>query len=150
MIRLRLLPAATLLAALLGITACSDSGPKNDLNGNEVSGTVSLDGKPLTGGMVVFATPNDSGTGTILPDGTYKAVNVPLGACKVTVNTMGAEMNARAAGYSNKQVKEKGGEAATVEKVVAAPAKYRSAETSGLTFTPKAGANTFDIKLTGK
>jgi hypothetical protein len=55
-----------------------------------VTGKVTLPGgKPLTGGNITF-TPvggkGNAGSGQINADGTYQAVNVPLGECKVSID----------------------------------------------------------------
>lgn len=57
-----------------------------------VTGKVTIDGQPLTGGSIRFhpasaeAKSKASG-GVIGPDGSYSVPDAPLGACKVTVDT---------------------------------------------------------------
>ena len=57
------------LAALLGLSACGDAGPSRQ----PVSGTITLDGKPLAAGTVVFA-PLDGLTAATaeVRDGAYR------------------------------------------------------------------------------
>src|SRR5947209_776787 len=79
------LAAAVLLGALaLGVTGC---GGKVG-TGNEVSGTVKFNGKPLNSGSINFIPqddPNQKFASVIDESGHYSLPNVPEGTFKVTV-----------------------------------------------------------------
>ena len=67
----------------------SGCGPK--FPSTHLSGRVSVDGKVLSSGSIMFA-PTESGTGSgvlvfINPDGTYAAERVPLGKVRVTISS---------------------------------------------------------------
>lgn len=72
------LAPAALLAAICG---CGGS------NAGSVSGTVTYDGKPVTGGTLVFYSDTGSYSAGIRPDGTYSITDMPPGEMTVTVET---------------------------------------------------------------
>ena len=77
LVSLRLLPIVVSAA----LTGCQ-SEPAS------VSGTVTYDGKPLSGGFVIlYCADEQIVRGIIGPDGRYSIPNVPRGACQVTVKT---------------------------------------------------------------
>jgi hypothetical protein len=109
-----------------------------------VSGTVTLDGKPLTKGNVCFipAASGPSAYGTISSDGTYQlqtgvATGLAPGEYRVTVASA-AEIPAPT---------PQNPEPVPVSLL---PPKYASAETSGLKFTVTSSGGKFDIPLTSK
>lgn len=92
---------ASFMLALIALIGCGDSGPKVV----PVSGKVTLDGNPMSLGMVTFHPDESKGnntvgtpTGMIQSDGTYKLNfngkdGAPIGWYKVTVNSMGMPTN---------------------------------------------------------
>jgi hypothetical protein len=98
-------------------------GPEVKGDGALVSGVISYQGKALAAGEVTFISLDQKApkvlTATV-KDGKYAAKGLPPGKYKVVVD---------------------GGKDAKL------PAKYSTADTSGLTVEAKAGANTFDFDL---
>jgi hypothetical protein len=121
-------------AAALAVTLASCSFRSDGLTGAEVAGKVTLDGKPFAGGTVVFAGPTDAATAEILPDGSYRASNVPLGPVRVVIVTSGPS-----------STKSQSGRGPAVQP--AAPARYRDAKTSGLSLTVAEGDQVFDVPM---
>jgi hypothetical protein len=128
------------LLVLLAVLGCGEN--KNE---GEVSGTVTYQGQPLPQGSVSFFDSSNkylASSGII--KGTYATtapLKVPIGPVKVTVTTPSRSSGSR----SVKGVaKSKSGETITV---ISIPAKYGSADSSGLTYTVKPGANTYNIDL---
>src|SRR5262249_20293538 len=83
----RLLPAGLFLLALAA-AGCGKSGT--------VEGTVYWQGKPVTGGTVVFVADKEgkrSVTATIGPDGKFKAEHVPQGSFKLAIDTAAARQS---------------------------------------------------------
>ena len=109
--------------ALLAVMGCGSSTAS-------VSGTVTLEGTPLTGGSVIFYGKN----GTIISaaigaDGSYYVPHAPMGAVSAAVvnfpkRTPGAAAN-----------------------LVAIPAKYYDPTTAGLHYTVTSGRQTIHIRL---
>jgi len=67
---------------LLLTTGCSSEG--------SISGTISFEGKPLTGGKVLFWTSTGSQTADIQQDGTYTIPKIATGSAKIAVDTSSA------------------------------------------------------------
>ena len=120
---------------------------------SDVSGKVSLAGKPLASGSVMFtAADGMAAVAAIEPDGTYTLTGGPVGAVKVTVTSP----NPAAGGFrggsatrgasAGRGAPKAGGEA--VAGWFAIPGKYAEPGTSGLATTLKAGSQTFNIDLT--
>jgi hypothetical protein len=83
----------------------------------KVSGTVTLQGKPLAEGKVTFYLANDQFVGSKIKDGKYLIDRVPAGTCKVTITGKGV------------------------------PGKYGTEEASSLTVEVKKGGEfDFDLK----
>ena len=82
----RALGVVLLATGLLALAGCG--GGK--VGRASVSGKVTVAGKgPLTGGSITFvliSNENEVGGGNIKSDGTYEAVDVPVGECKVIVS----------------------------------------------------------------
>lgn len=82
----RALGVAFLAAGLLALAGCGGGKASRA----SISGKVTVNGKgPLTGGTITFVSiSNESevGGGNIKSDGTYEAVDVPVGECKVIVS----------------------------------------------------------------
>ena len=105
------LPLSLALSLLLGCSS-QKSAP------SEVTGKVTYNGAPVTGGNMVFYSSNGIYAVAIKPDGTYTAVDLPEGEMVVTVDTEGLnpdkkipEYNAKTAASGAKAMY--GGKAAT-------------------------------------
>lgn len=125
-----------MVAVLLG--GCGKSGLVS------VSGTVTLDGKPLQTGSVSFQPVGEGpmGYGTIRSDGTYTVYTgtqegLPPGEYRVTVVATGPMPE------PTPQNPEP-----LPQSLI--PLKYGSAKTSGLTFTAGSSQGRFDIALTSQ
>jgi hypothetical protein len=116
-----------------------------------VSGKVSFAGKPLPGGLVAFAGPdNQVQTAHIKADGSYSVSDVKVGMNKVTVQTSsmitdgppdrGGDGPASAAPVGGKAANSKG-------RFVPIPNRYSQASTSGLEIVVSPGGQTFNITL---
>ena len=106
-----------------------------------VKGKITVNGKPLPAGLITFHSEveNHDAFSAAIQDGQYETGPIPAGSCKVTVVL--SSVAKPAAGGSDRGRVRAGG---TIE----VPEKYGRADTSGLTFTVKPGANTFDQDLT--
>ena len=123
-------------AAVLGglffftmLPGCGGTGTKPDQC--TVSGTVTFNGDPVTGGILVFhittaKNENVSATTLIKGDGTYAVSEVTAGAAKVSVD--------------NPAAPRKAGD-------VAIPKKFADPKTSGLKYDIGTGTQTIDIDL---
>jgi hypothetical protein len=120
--RCSLVFAALTAAALLS----PRSSPAADPELATVQGTVTLDGKPLADGKIIFHLADGQFVGARLKaDGTYKVERVPVGTCKVTLEAMAKGKNLL-------------------------PLKYASEETSGLQVEVKKGANVCNFELASR
>jgi hypothetical protein len=125
-------------ASILLFVGCSGT----DL-GAEVSGVVSLDGKPLESGSVVFAPADgvsNNATSAVNSDGTYqlvsnRAIGLMPGKYRVAV-TM------------HEHVDVKPGERSMVMPKLLTPEKYADPSTSGLEYDVAPGSQTIDLALT--
>jgi hypothetical protein len=146
MIRLTVVPRLAWSGALMLILAAgSGCGPQF----GTVQGTVTVDGKPANKGSVIFSgAGNRSAAGTIEPDGSYVAENVPVGEVKVAILQMlgGPARPGPLQGLPGLDDVP----AAPPAKPVPIPKKYQNVETSGLTCSVTSGTNEFDIKLSSK
>ena len=126
----------TLLAALLfsGIASADDKKP--DPKGEEVSGKITYNGKPLPAGTVTFVSKDGKTTtaSAIAEDGTYKAI-LPVGEYGIAITTVAAK----------KKDDPKDPPKKTVVKI---PEKYGDVKTSGLVYKVAKGKQSFDIDLT--
>lgn len=69
-------------AVLLVLAGCAAPPAER----NNLSGKLTLDGRPLTDGIVTLVGANgQDATSSILADGTYSVDDPPLGTCEVTV-----------------------------------------------------------------
>jgi hypothetical protein len=123
---------------LLAVIGCG--GNKNEF---EVSGTVRYQGQPLPTGTVSFLdSSNQWLASSAINDGTYAIRGkMPDGPVKITVTTLGSS-----SGGPHPFVlrKKKSREPLMV---IPIPAKYGSADQSGLTYTVQPGANEYNIDL---
>jgi hypothetical protein len=106
-----------------------------------VRGKIAVNGTPLPAGLITFQSEvgNHDAFSAPVKDGRYETGPIPAGPCKVTV--IHSSVARPAAGGSDL------GRARTAG-AVEVPEKYGRADTSGLTFTVKPGANSFDRDLT--
>jgi hypothetical protein len=103
----------------------------------DVSGTVTLNGKPLPGGMVTFVADNGQAEAArIGEDGKYTISNVPAGPARITVVT---QQPVRMQG-NGKAFEPLG-------KYVPIPERYRDPEMSGLKLDVKRGSQECDLPL---
>jgi len=110
-----------------------------------VSGKVTLDGKPLPGGLVsIFDAEGQTRTSGIGKDGAYSMSNVAPGKAQIAVLTMEERTDLRGSQSGAPPVKNSMGT------FVAIPAKYLSKETSGLSLEVKTGKQDFEIQLKGE
>lgn len=130
----------TLLALLLLFSAgCERSEPLG-----KVFGKVTLQGRPVTQGLVIFSNPEKGVymTADLGPDGSYelqtaRGFGLPLGAYKIAVNPPLPKM---ITGEKRSEI------AQSPDQEI--PARYRKPETSGLTIEVQLGDNPKDIDLT--
>jgi hypothetical protein len=121
-----------------------------------VTGKVIFKGQPLKGGSVTFV-PDKQGSqsvnGQIAEDGTYTVTGVAAGPVKITVETQSAKPGGpppRAFAGGKSPYPENDPNAASrgsKDRYVAIPDKYQNPDASGLTYTVKAGSQTYDIPL---
>ena len=145
---------ATLGLGLSIIAGCAEPEGRK-VETVDVSGTVTLDGKPLASVAVVFFSgTNHAGTGITGPDGSYKLGNgAEPGENKVYFSSANSvseqeddegpddDMEADMAAVGDEEEQSNGDEAI--------PEKYRNAETTELTFSvPAGGTDAANFELT--
>jgi hypothetical protein len=117
--------AVAVLVLAVVLTGCSRRFPMA-----EVSGKVTLDGKPLSDATVMFVPEKGfAAAGTLQPDGTFRLISGRPGDGAVIGSHKVALMPAD-----------------PLDTPI--PTKFRSAETSGLSVEVKAGKNSFEFDLT--
>ena len=160
---------STYVAAVVMFTGCGGGSVGPDTE--PVSGTVTMDGKPVEGAQVVFV-PSGSGraaSGTTDASGRFKLTTfnpqdgAVVGSYAVTISKVegGSAVNVNVEGLSEEEASKKAAEAfynSAAAKNVGSPkakdkatdltpAKYKDAKSSGLTAEVKAGENNFEFKL---
>jgi hypothetical protein len=159
--------AAAAAACLLAGCGTDRSEPPPKTN---VTGRVTLHGRPLTGGEVVFlAADGTTHVRPVAPDGTYSAVNVPEGPARVAVRSDPSQLSGPPplwAQHKAKEAKEQGKtftpeELTKVEDPVLrlaymesqgmaparVPGRYADPKTSKLAHTVVSGPQTYDVPL---
>lgn len=129
--------AAVALTAVLS-ASCGGGSSK-------VSGRITVNGQPLPDGLITFESDvgNRDAFSAAIKDGIYETGEIPAGPCKVTVIHSAVPRPTVTGGNDLVPVRSaKDGPGITV------PVKYHKSETSGLTYTVKSGANTYDQDLT--
>jgi hypothetical protein len=144
--RPRRLPFGALLPLLLLATGCSGRG--------DVAGKVSLDGKPLPAGTIIFQSGKRAVSADI-KDGEYTATGVPAGDVKVAVETGSIKAKAEMLGAGVKMTgKEAGPQAQKAKELLAKylhiPERYADPNKSGLTAKVNSGSNQKNFDLTSK
>jgi hypothetical protein len=140
------------LAAALLLTGCGGGRPGTAA----VSGTVTVKGRPVTAGTVLFVAADDSESASaeLSPEGTYTMPAAPVGEVKVAVQTAAFRYRPvvapgarppRGVSASIPQYQPVDNHVGTV--YVPVPARYELPSTSGLTLTVKEGPQTLDIAL---
>jgi hypothetical protein len=157
-------------SAILLLAAMGCGGGKGD-----VSGTVTLDGKPLPAGKIAFLASKGAAVSADIQNGQYTVAKVPTGNVKVTVETASIKTQAdqmqagirqggpksvppntppEAKAHLEAEIKANAESAQKAKDLLAQyrpiPEKYGKPDTSGLSTTVKAGDNKFDVSLTSK
>ncbi len=145
------------LSTLCALAGCGGSGS------GTVEGRVTLDGRPVAAGRVSFRSADGKNTAVakIAPDGSYRVLDVPCDAMRVSVNPLDKFERIklqRDAGGAKSKGEARGPEAQAKQSDIAealeaamnVPEKYRNPDTSGLTLTVKSGTNTYDIEISSK
>ena len=149
--------SALVLAALATlVSGCGSSGDLGLNKGGQISGQVTIDGKPVTAGTVIIFSANDqhSSSGPINEYGKYTVKEPPLGNCTISVRT--SNMRGSVRGKAGPQGTAGSGSAGMVlpppeERgltYVPTPERYEDQKTSGLTVEIKSGNQEHDIPLT--
>jgi hypothetical protein len=152
-----LLSAAFLAAVTVGMTGCGPSG----LAPGVVSGKVTYNGTPLTGGNIILHPVNGGADVSIgiSNEGTFTSSGIAEGEMQVSIETESLKGKA-APGYNTPPKGPKppagvGGDAKVPEfdnskqpTYMKIPSKYASVKTSGLTWTITKGTNNKDFELT--
>jgi len=126
--------------AVLALTAASCGRP----SWATVSGKVTVDGKPVTVGTVLFVGPNNQiATGTLNAEGRYVASRVPMGTVKVAVQTLQPNQVKAAAN----RPKDAPPLPNRLTNLIPVPQKYTDPETSGLTCDVKEKQQEYNIDL---
>jgi hypothetical protein len=129
---------------------CAGCGPTAAPTGT-VSGVITLQGKPLAAGTVSFRNDEKGLVASMQLDasGRYElrfagGKQIPIGMYAVTISPPEPHVLTAAELASEKSAAVKNAAPPPRQDI---PQKYRFAETSGLSFTVDAGANTFDLDL---
>jgi hypothetical protein len=128
---------------LLVAAGCGDSSAS-------VSGRVTLNGKPLTGGAVTFHAAGGRTEGSwIDPEGHYAIARAPVGEVKVTVVVNPTREPPKLPRKRDvpQHPESQAAEGAPAGKAVAIPPRYKDPEKSGLTYTLSRGPQVIDIDL---
>jgi hypothetical protein len=115
------------------------------MKAGSVSGTVTLDGKPVGDVTVSFISPNSGVPVTVAvnPDGTYRADNVPVGNVQVVVMPNPDVPSGEVIKNRGKQ----GQMGVPPPLKVKIPGKYAEASTSGLAVDVGGAETQYDVKL---
>ena len=123
----------------------------------EVSGMVTLDGKPLAGAEIFFVSKGFEGYGRIKEDGRYSLVRgAPVGSCKVYITkdrapegpgaAGGVDMSMEGMGEEQMKAMSQGAAGGNVKPLL--PPEYSDPKSSKLSFdVPAGGTTTADFKL---
>ena len=77
---------------LLMLVAPSAVTAKGNVTNSEVTGTITIDGKPLMGGKITFHRDNGQFVGSKVKDGKYKVDHMPAGILTVTFEGKGVTL----------------------------------------------------------
>ena len=132
------------LILLLSATGCGGSAlPRGD-----ISGIVNYRGQPLPGGIITFVSDRGLQNSAVIgPDGRFQ-IKAAIGATKVTIDN---RMLRKEQGYAGPRLKPPSPVAESSPRVdgtyVPLPARYLSADQSGLTCEVQKGSQVRDFKL---
>lgn len=141
--------------ALLALAGCGD--PRGPVA--EVSGSVTIDGKPVTAGTVLFVSEDGRrmATAPLSPTGTYRLRDAPVGELRIAVQTLIYSPARRKAapaklppGHSGSLPGVVEGPADVGTVYVAIPEKYEAHESTPLRYTVEVGSHTHNVALTWK
>jgi hypothetical protein len=133
------------LLALLGIVGCAGKG--------DVSGKVTVNGKPVVAGSVTFVASDQLAyQSEIMADGSYRVSKVPVGPAKIGVASPkpGQPLSAREKAILGDRVQEPTKATVDPKTWFPIPAEYEDFHKSGITLTVKSGNNEFNIELKPK
>jgi hypothetical protein len=138
----RFAPALALAATCFFATGCSEST-------GTVSGTITVNGKPLPAGLITFESQvgKHDAFSAAIKDGKYETAPIPAGDCKITV-IHSTVAGPGGSGGGNDLAPPKPGAGGKTGPAIEVPSKYQRSDTSGLEFKVKSGPNTFDKDLT--
>jgi hypothetical protein len=133
------------LAIAFAVLMILQLGCRGNSMESEVSGTVSLDGKKLGPGTIVFAPVNEGGkpaTGSIEADGSYSMM---------TSRTSGLAAGAYQVAVSIREMPQnvKRGDRPPLGKLLI-PEKYEDYRSSGLKYDVTPGSNTINVELVSR
>ena len=146
-----------LLCALFCASVGVLAGCSSEAKLGPVTGSVSLDGKPVTAGVVTFVAADRSNTASaeITPEGTYSIADAPTGEVVICVRTRGQEYilgPGSGPPPTDSNVSGSAGIVLNQKKnplYVRTPERYEDATKSDLkTVVKPGGATTYDIKMT--
>jgi hypothetical protein len=141
-----------LFATVIGLVGCSSEAKLGPVNGS-----VSLDGKPVTAGVVTFIAADHSNTASaeITPEGKYTIADAPTGEVVICVRTRDQEfILGPGAGPPPKDPNVAGSAGVVLNQkknplYVRTPERYEDAAKSDLkTVLKPGGPATYDIKMT--
>jgi hypothetical protein len=117
-----------------------------------VEGKVTVDGHPANSGRVFFRSADGKSVvfAYIMPEGTYQAMDVPLGPMKVTVTPLTRLERDKLQRSAKKKPNAPESPAVPKGSFVPIPPKYEDPDGSGLTTTVNSGINTYDIELSSR
>jgi len=142
------------LAAVLTLAGIFSFGTGCSKIGGDVTGSVTLNGKPMTAGSVTFHYEGGvNASAAIGTDGSYHLVKPPKGTANVTVEPPDLNTGAGVGSGGNvKPVSTKLSEQpkTTKPEPVWIPDKYKNPKTSGLSITVSGSNQSFDIAMTGE
>jgi hypothetical protein len=121
-----------------------------------VEGEITVDGQPANSGRVFFRSADEKSVvvAYVQSDGTYHAVDVPLGPMTVWVTPLTRlergklQRNAKAKKPNVPEAPE--GPEAPILSFVSIPPKYQDPNSSGLTTTVQSGTNTYNIEMASR
>ncbi len=76
-------------AVISGCLGCAGEKPADPTSAIAI-GTATIDGKPITGGMITILSADNRSrraSGVLRPDGTFRLAGSPIGACRVVIDT---------------------------------------------------------------
>src|SRR5262249_19922925 len=141
---------------LVALTVGCTGGPKRSTKHVDVSGQVTYNGKPVTGGEVSFVAEGGfSSKGIIDKNGNY-TISAPVGNVKISVNNTMLSKGAGGEGTKHSTGMKGAGkprsDASEARKLegtyIRLPTKYLSVDTSPLTYVVKNETQTYNIELT--